>query len=326
MRKFKLLFAVLLCYYLPVFAETHLSENIGGQTLNSAGSPYIVESDLTIPVNSQVVIKPGTVILFRSFTGINVYGSVLVEGTKDNPVIFTSINDANYNENAEQLPNSFDWNGIYINEKAGDIKFRNFKLMYSVFGIKSQKDDITIQNGFFKQNGQFHFTIRDNIHYVQDNISYSYNASKDQEQAAIESGQEKAASQDKGTVTEGKDPGKSEKREKTKSGRGRRIAAFTFLGIGVATGASTLITGIKAVQYNKKAEDPQQPPGNYDYYKDKWNTTKNLTMITGIACGITLPLSLFLFIKKEKSTTEKKITLNIETCKNMMGVGFTRYF
>lgn len=325
MRKIAQLFTMLVFYFFPVFAETHLSENIGGQTLNSAGSPYIVESDLTIPVNTQAVIKPGTVVLFKSFTGINIYGSLLVEGTKDNPIVFTSINDANYNEKAEQLPNSFDWNGIYVNEKAGDIKFRNFKLMYSVFGIKSQKDDITLQNGFFKQNGQFHFTIKDNIHYVQDNISYSYNAEKDM--ADIEKKSDQFISTDAGTPT--KDRSKDDKKKgKPKSGRGRKVAAVTFLSVGAATGISTIITGIIAINHSNTAEDPQQweQGKDFEYYNDKFKAARTISIITGVTCGISLPVSLFLFIKKDKSKLEKKVTLNIETGKNLVGVGFTRYF
>ncbi len=311
--------------YLSVLAKTHLSENIGGQTLTPAGNPYVVESDLTIPANTQVVIKSGTVILFQSFTGINVYGSLLVEGTKDNPIVFTSINDANYNESAEQLPNSFDWNGIYVNEKAGDIKFRNFKLMYSVFGIKSQKDDITIQNGFFKQNGQFHFTIRDNIHYVQDNISYSYNTNLSQEQADTDKTTDTKSS--KNSRTTKKDQAKGNKKEeKSKSGRGKKVAAITLMSVGIASGVSTIITGIVTGQNKKTAEEQNSNEDDYNHYLDKFHNTRTVTIITGVTCGISLPISLFLFIKRDKSKTEKKITLDFKTGNNLLGVGFTRYF
>ncbi len=114
--------------------------------------------------------------LFKPFTGLTVNGDLLVEGTQEHPVIFTSINDGEYNTAApKQLPNPFDWNGILVQRESGTVSLKNFSLRFSVYGIKSQVTDILIDNGLFRQNGQFHFTIRDKIQYVQDNIPFSYN-------------------------------------------------------------------------------------------------------------------------------------------------------
>jgi hypothetical protein len=157
------------------WAETHIFNDIGDKTFDETANPIIVDQEVTIGIGKKVVFKEGCVLVFKAFTGLTVKGSLIVEGSPAKPVVFTSINDAKYNPQAEQLPNPFDWNGIQIPREAGEIKMRNFQLMYSVFGIKSQKDDITIQNGLFQQNGQFHLTVNDKILFVQDNISYSYN-------------------------------------------------------------------------------------------------------------------------------------------------------
>jgi hypothetical protein len=165
----------LLALFSISWAETHISNDIGDRTFDETANPIIVDQEVTIAVGKKVVFKEGCVLVFKAFTGLTVKGSLIAEGSPAKPVVFTSINDAKYNPQAEQLPNPFDWNGIQIPREAGEIKMRNFQLMYSVFGIKSQKDDITIQNGLFQQNGQFHFTVNDKILFVQDNISYSYN-------------------------------------------------------------------------------------------------------------------------------------------------------
>ncbi len=311
----KILFTIMCISFsvFPLFSATHLSDDIGGKIFEPSGNPFIVDQDVVIPKNTQTVIKAGCVFLFKSFTGINIFGSMLVEGTVEKPVVFSSINDANYYPEASQLPNAFDWNGIYVTEGSGDVKLRNFKLMYSVFGIKSKKNEITIQSGHFKQNGQFHFTINDNIHYVQDNISYSYNVEKKEAPVTTQTTQPAEAEK------------KPEKKETSKKSRGRKIAAITFLGIGVASGVPTIITGVKAAQYKDKAKHAATLDEFYSY-DDKYQNTSLSTIITGITCGCTIPVSLFLFIKKDKSTMTKKVSLNVEAGKKKLGVGFTRCF
>lgn len=322
----KILFTIVSLLFLvfPLFSATHLSDDIGGKIFEPSGNPFIVDQDVVIPKNTQSVIKAGCVFLFKSFTGINIYGSMLVEGTAEKPIVFSSVNDANHNPEASQLPNAFDWNGIYVAEGSGDIKLRNFKLMYSVFGIKSKKNEITIQSGHFRQNGQFHFTINDNIHYVQDNISYSYNVEKKVEPVTTQSAQP--------TDTEKK----PEKKEKSKKSRGRKIAAFTTLGVGLASGVAFIITGVKTLQYRNDLDDISAEIDNsgsslellnqWETTNDKFKKTKPASIITGIVSGVSLPISLFLFVKKDKSTMTKKVSLNVNAGKKKLGFGFTRYF
>ena len=317
MKKFSLLLKclIVLSFPLTLLAETHLSDEIGGRIFSPSGNPYIVDQDAVVPKNEQIVVKAGCIFLFKSFTGINVLGSMIVEGTEDNPVVFTSINDSKYNPDAAQLPNAFDWNGIYLSEESGDVKFRNFKLMYSVFGIKSKKDDITLQNGYFKQNGQFHFTINDNIHYVQDNISYSYNVSEKEEPTKKEPKEKKPEVEKK-----------PEKREGVS--KKRKVAAFTLMGVSAASGVTCIITGIKAAQYKDKtgSDEAQSDPDLWQDYYDKFKNARTVSIITGVTCGISLPLSLFLLIKKDKSTMTKKVSLNIIGGKNTIGIGIIKYY
>ena len=174
LKHFSLFILILLYSPFHAFCATTINGDIGNLIFEKAKSPYIVSEDIFIPEGKTTTIKEGTVFLFKSFTGLTIYGNVTVEGSQDNPVIFTSVNDAGFNDSASQLAQSFDWNGILIDRNAQKIQLRNFRLCYSVYGIKSKKDNILIINGVFKDNGQFNFTVNEQIQLVEDKVSYSY--------------------------------------------------------------------------------------------------------------------------------------------------------
>jgi len=174
MKNSAIIFAAIAAIFISVQAETHISGDIRSASLDASGNPYIIDQDIVVPAGKRLTIKEGCVLLFKGFTGINVSGHLTIAGTTKQPVIFTSINDGDYNTKSEQLPNPFDWNGILIAKESNGAVFQNFQLRYSVYGVKSQTTNVSIQSGIFRQNGQFHFTINDKIQYVQDNISFSY--------------------------------------------------------------------------------------------------------------------------------------------------------
>jgi hypothetical protein len=157
-----------------VYSQTTLSGSIENLVLTKNKSPYIIEDNLTIKENNQITIEKGCVLLFKPFTGIIVDGSLIVEGTFEEPVVFTTINDNKYNKESSVFPNPFDWNGILINEKAQKVKIYNFILTYSVYGVRSMKEGLIIKNGSFRNNGQFHVTVNGTIQPVADGVPYSY--------------------------------------------------------------------------------------------------------------------------------------------------------
>ena len=90
------------------FALFPLSGDIGGKTLEKLNGPYIVTEDIFIPSGETVIIKEGVALLFNSFTGLTVFGSLYVEGSVEEPVSFTCVHDANYNDSSSSLPKAFD--------------------------------------------------------------------------------------------------------------------------------------------------------------------------------------------------------------------------
>jgi hypothetical protein len=153
---------------------TDLSGDIGGMTLKKGDSPFVINSDVLISTEKRAVIEKGCVLLFKPFTGITIEGELIVNGTNEAPVVFTSYNDNNYNPSSKELPENFDWNGIIIQKESRSVRLSHFILHYSVFGIKSFKNAFTIVDGIFSNNGQFHLTIKDTMQKVMESTPYSY--------------------------------------------------------------------------------------------------------------------------------------------------------
>jgi hypothetical protein len=91
----------ILTTFLNSHAFTLLSGDICGKTLDKLNSLYLVKEDIFIPGGETVIIKEGVALLFNSFTGLSVFGSLHVEESFEEPVTFTSINDVNHNDSSE---------------------------------------------------------------------------------------------------------------------------------------------------------------------------------------------------------------------------------
>jgi len=169
---------IIFLFYFSVFSQTTITGNIGGLTFKPSGNPWVVKENIFIEEGSIAIIKAGCIFLFKPFSGIIVQGSIEVEGQPDAPVVFTSINDSSCNEASTQMAEPFDWNGITIEKTAENITMADFVLSYSVYGLKSKKEDVVLERGIFRQNGQFHFTINDKIQEVESNLPFSYNIAK----------------------------------------------------------------------------------------------------------------------------------------------------
>jgi hypothetical protein len=159
-------------------ARTDLSGTISAMTVSAEGNPIIVKDNIIIPKNGHMTIAKGCQLFFKPYTGIIVEGSLSIDGTPDERVLFTSINDSLSEEKTPQPANPFDWNGILVTKQAQNISLRNFVIKYSVYGIKSQNANMTIDNGIFNGNGQFNCTVNDKIMPVVDNLAFNYESGK----------------------------------------------------------------------------------------------------------------------------------------------------
>jgi len=211
-------------------AETHLDGNLAQNTvLEKAGNPYIVDQDYIVPVGKELTLKQGCVLLFKAFTGMRVEGKLVVEGTTEEPVVFTSQYDADYNPKSTQLANPFDWNGVIILKTAAGTVMNNFVLRYSAYGINAQNPNVIVRNGDFRQNGQLHFTIDGKTQYVQDGVPFSYGAS-----AADPTPQPTESTSSEPNANKKQEP-RAKKSAKTGTvAKQKKVFRFACLGVGVA--------------------------------------------------------------------------------------------
>jgi len=142
--------------------------------LTADKSPYLALADLYVPQGQTVIIEPGVVILFTAFTGLKVQGTLLAKGTSDEPIVFTSGNDAVHNPVSTLKAAPYDWNGIQITEDGIGSHLAYCAIRYSVYGIVSMTRYIRIGPSVFEENGRADLTIAGHEHEVG-NDPYEYN-------------------------------------------------------------------------------------------------------------------------------------------------------
>lgn len=154
-------------------------DTIGGplpKLIKGQSVPYLVVSDIEVPLGKIVKIQPGAVFLFKNFTGFHVEGRLIAEGTVDNPIVFTSEYDRKYNPASTLYPNPYDWNGIYIHANAIGTSMRHTQVLYSVYGVRSDTKFLQVKSGLFRNNGKTNLVVEDQEH-IMTNDPYTYELS-----------------------------------------------------------------------------------------------------------------------------------------------------
>ncbi len=243
----------------------------------------LLADNVVVPQGKTLTIGEGTVLLFKPFTGLVIEGSLTVAGSLEKPVVFTSENDAKYNPAPKQLANPFDWNGIYITQKAQLVKLSNFMLEYSVYGVKSLKEEFVISNGTFTHNGQFHVTVNDSIKNVSDNIPFNF----------------------------GK---KYEKKFNAKSKSGNKTTWRKQVGIGLRVmGLAAIGAGGYFYNESKNYDSKYSSASTQNQMDDNWDKKSSSLTIAGTsvfggcvlaACGVTF------YLWKPSAKSSKKITVS----------------
>jgi parallel beta-helix repeat protein len=72
----------------PLSVETTIpGGNVSG-TWDSAGSPYLIEADITVPSGATLTIEPGVEVLFQGWYSLTVNGTLIADGTESAPILF----------------------------------------------------------------------------------------------------------------------------------------------------------------------------------------------------------------------------------------------
>ncbi|MDD5674046.1 MAG: hypothetical protein PHC61_07785 [Chitinivibrionales bacterium] len=127
--------------------------------IQNNGGCYLVTGDIIVVPGSTVTIDPGVVFLFKDFTGMQIHGTLLARGTSENPVVFTSKNDRHYArlDSVEAAP--FDWNGLTVDGSGMGTVLEHCIISYSLFGINSLTEYITLSQCRFIQNGKSDLSV-----------------------------------------------------------------------------------------------------------------------------------------------------------------------
>jgi len=166
-------------------------------------------------------------------------------------------------------------------------------VFYSVFGIKSKKRDIVLVNAVFRENGQFNFTINDNIMMVDEKISYSYNApdsDKTDSAAVIISEKEKYLAS------------LSPKQKKL-----RTTSLMTLISGGVGVIGTGVLFGFSG-KYNELYNQENTDISKLHGYKDKYFTFRNAGIGTAAGSGAVLISSLITYVLYKKNLNETPVT------------------
>ncbi|MDR2579171.1 MAG: hypothetical protein LBC70_10270 [Chitinispirillales bacterium] len=109
--------------------KQHLSNNVIGYL--SAGE-YRVKSTITVPAGETLVILAGVTLYFEQLTGIEVLGTLSVDGEPGAPVVLTSVNAA---AGSPEPAQPFDWNGIRAADPSASVRLRHTRVSNSVYGV-----------------------------------------------------------------------------------------------------------------------------------------------------------------------------------------------
>ncbi|MCD4734472.1 MAG: hypothetical protein K8R53_00380, partial [Bacteroidales bacterium] len=75
-------------------AGTHIWENEVSGTWDIDGSPYIIMDALVVPDGETLEIEEGVVVKFNSTEMFMIDGRIVAEGTEENPILFTAIDES----------------------------------------------------------------------------------------------------------------------------------------------------------------------------------------------------------------------------------------
>ncbi|MCJ2555745.1 MAG: right-handed parallel beta-helix repeat-containing protein [Candidatus Thermoplasmatota archaeon] len=125
-----------------------------------AGSPYWIETDVTVLAGIELVVLAGAEVRFNGSYRLYVGGRILVQGTAMDPVLFTSNSST---------PSPSDWGGLSI---FGECHVNHANISYAVRGIYTTSSYNTINESSFYRNEDALFISTGFQNLVRNNTLY----------------------------------------------------------------------------------------------------------------------------------------------------------
>ncbi len=138
------------------FAETDIYGGVISQDTiwTKDESPYIIyssldgESNFTVDAGATLTIEAGVVVKFDYSQSINILGKLITNGTPNEKIYFTSIDDdtgGDTNLDGDSvLPMAGDWNGIEI--EGGSMELKNSVISYMQTSLYASSSAVSLDN------------------------------------------------------------------------------------------------------------------------------------------------------------------------------------
>jgi parallel beta-helix repeat protein len=153
-----------------------INRNVGSITenkiLTKTGSPYVIGNDFKILPGATLTIKEGVVVKFTSHASLIVQGSLKVEGTAAEPVVFTSLKDDaqggdTNGDSSATSPSPGDWGSVRILANGSSIesavfRFGGWRDISGVFwtNLRAENAEVAIRNSTFERSNAFGLSLK----------------------------------------------------------------------------------------------------------------------------------------------------------------------
>src|SRR3990167_7369885 len=158
-----------------VLADTAVSGAISSDTTwSSSGGVYVIDSSFSVATGTTLTIEPGTIIKAKTtyYGGPSIYGELVVLGTSELPIYFTSISDdsvgGDTNGDGPSVGVSGGWQGLFFKQGSTGI-FDYANISYAGYGgyAYSNLNYVGIENDGGTLDIQ-HSNVRDNSRILFD--------------------------------------------------------------------------------------------------------------------------------------------------------------
>ena len=152
MRVFSVPAALALCCILatacgrPLAAATNITNPVlsGNHVWTPQGSPYYIQTDLTIPAGSSLIVEPGVFVRFAQFKKLTVQGLLHAVGTQQNQIHFRAMADPY--PNFGLVPRA-SWGHIMASGALADVRLEHCRIMYGGNNMHVPNALVAAENG-----------------------------------------------------------------------------------------------------------------------------------------------------------------------------------
>ncbi len=166
----------------PQNIYTEITEDITSDTIwTFENSPYVISSNIHIVEGATLDIQVGSIVKFENSGALIVDGALLVNGTIDSPVYFTSINDdtigGDTNDDGESVGSDGDWEYILFKSLDQESHIDHSIVKYSSSGIISYYSTPLNISNLDIDNEILYFGSSGNLEAVKSKGLYLYDGS-----------------------------------------------------------------------------------------------------------------------------------------------------